>query len=161
MQVEAGPLGQPLLNSGVLGGGVVIQHQVKVQLRGRLPLNLLQEFQPLAVGVLGGGARQDFTFQVIEGGKERHGAVAVVVVGFGAQGGPGPRATPVGSSCRAWIWVFSSQHKARARSGGSRIEPNHVPEFGFKIRIARKLEDFGQVRLEVISGPESLHGGLL
>ena len=37
------------------------------------------------MGVLGGGVRQHFALQVIQGGKERHGAVAVIVVGFGAQ----------------------------------------------------------------------------
>jgi hypothetical protein len=48
-------------------GGVVIQREVQVQLRGRRPVNLLQEFQPLGVGVLGGRAPQDFAFQVVEG----------------------------------------------------------------------------------------------
>ena len=69
----------------MLVGGIVIHDQVQGQFRGRLPVQVFEELQPLAVGVLRSGAGQHLARQVVQGGKERHRAVAVVVVGFGTQ----------------------------------------------------------------------------
>src|SRR5438132_282215 len=61
----------------MLVGGIVIHDQVQGQFRGRLPVQVFEELQPLAVGVLRSGAGQHLARQVVQGGKERHGAVAV------------------------------------------------------------------------------------
>jgi hypothetical protein len=43
--------------------------------------------------------------------------------------------------------------------GWIQVQPKDVPEFGFKVRIARKLKDFRSVRLKVIFYPEPMDGG--
>ena len=48
---EAGMPGQPLLHRRMLVGGVVVGDEVQCFVPGRLAVDLLQEFQPLSMGV--------------------------------------------------------------------------------------------------------------
>ena len=80
MQVEARVTRQPGFDLGVLVGGIVVDDEVQLDPDGRLLLDVLQKAQPLAVGVAPVGAGNDFALQVVQGGKERHGAVPAVIV---------------------------------------------------------------------------------
>ena len=51
--------------------------------------------------------------------------------------------------------LITAQHKRLVR--WIEIEANHVPEFGFEVRIARQFERPGQVWLNLIGGPNPLH----
>src|SRR5918996_1802345 len=57
----------------------------------------------------------DLAVEDVEGGKERRGAVAFVVMGHGA-GSAGVRSS-------AWIWLFSSIDSTTAWAGGSTYSP--------------------------------------
>src|SRR5215471_20769811 len=84
MQLEARMTCQPALDGRVLMGGVIIQNDVDVLAQRNFAVDLLEKFQPLAVGVFLGGVSDDFALQIIQRGKEGNRAVAVVIVGLGA-----------------------------------------------------------------------------
>src|SRR6476660_1671182 len=60
MQFEARMTRQPAFNDRMLMGGVIIQNDVDALAQRNFAVDLLEEFQPLAVGVFLGGASDDF-----------------------------------------------------------------------------------------------------
>src|SRR5947207_16021252 len=81
MQMEARSLCQPAKHLGMLVRGVVVQNQVHVHLRRGIFLDLLEELQPPLVTMPGGSLSQNLAVEVIEGCKQRHRPVPVVVMG--------------------------------------------------------------------------------
>jgi hypothetical protein len=63
-----GPSGGP----GVLVGRLVIADEVKLELRGRLSVDLAQEAEPLLMAMARGGVGKDLAGKVVQGGKESH-----------------------------------------------------------------------------------------
>src|SRR6201998_1610262 len=84
MQFEARMTRQPAFNDRMLMGGVIIQDDVDALAQRNFAVDLLEKFQPLAVGVFLGGVSDDFALQIIQRGKEGDRTVAVVIVGLGA-----------------------------------------------------------------------------
>ena len=68
---EARVLGQPLLDVGMLVGGVVVHDQVQLQVLGRLALDQAQEFEPLLMPVPILAHRDHGAVQCIERGKQQ------------------------------------------------------------------------------------------
>src|SRR3954454_10470875 len=114
----------------MLVGGVVVHDEVQLETGGRLRLNLLQKLQPLAVGVASVGAGDDLALEVIQGGKGRHGAVTVVVVGARLKVAGFERQARLGALQGLNLAFSSSQHNTRAWSGGSRYSPRMSRELG-------------------------------
>src|SRR5580692_8117373 len=77
MQFEARMTRQPAFNDRMLVGGVIIQNDVDALAQRNFAVDLLEKFQPLAVGVFLGGVSDDFALQVIQRGKVGDGAVAL------------------------------------------------------------------------------------
>src|ERR1700750_742196 len=113
---------QPALDDLMLMGGVIVQNNVDALAQRNFAVDVLEKFQPLAVGVFLGGVSDDFALQVIQRGKESDGAVAIVIVGL-MRICPLPRGRPGWLRCSAWIWHFSSQQSTTACSGGLRYRP--------------------------------------
>ena len=59
MHVKALALGQPLQHLGMFVGGVVVQHHMILQVGRDVGIDLLEEFQPLNVGVAWLALRDD------------------------------------------------------------------------------------------------------
>ncbi len=59
----------------------------------------------------------------------------------------------------AWIWLFSSTHRARARWGGARQNPDDVTRLLHKERIGRQLEYLTPMRLQAEGLPDAMDGG--
>ena len=110
-----GPGGGP----GVLVGRVVIADEVKLELRGRLSVDLAQEAEPLLMARARGGVGKDLAGKVVQGGKESHRPMPIVIMGSGADVSLAQRQAELGA-LQAWHWFFSSQQSTKARSGGSR-----------------------------------------
>lgn len=84
MQLEAWMTSQPALDDRMFMGGVIVQNDVDVLAHRNFAVDLLEKFQPLAVGVFLGGVSDDFALQIIQRGKEGNRTVAVIIVGLGA-----------------------------------------------------------------------------
>ena len=70
----------PVGDGRVFVSCVMVGNQVQTDIRRRLPVELFQKGQPLAVGVLGRGLTEDLPVQGGQGGKERDRAVSLIVM---------------------------------------------------------------------------------
>jgi hypothetical protein len=80
MKMKSRMPSNPAQNDGVLVGAVVVGDQMDLFGRWRLPIDLLEELQPLLVAVPRHAATDDLTVQSTHGRKQRRGAIALVVV---------------------------------------------------------------------------------
>ena len=81
VQVVARSFLEPRCDLRRLVRGIVIQHQMDVPACGHGAFNLIQEAQELLLSVLFLAPANDFARCDVERGKERGGAVAVVIMG--------------------------------------------------------------------------------
>ena len=84
MQLKARMTRQPALYDRMFMGGVIVQNDMDVLAQRNFAVDLLEKFQPLALAVFLGGVSDDFALQIIQGGKEGHRTVAIVIMGLGA-----------------------------------------------------------------------------
>ena len=82
MEVEAGVSSQPLLYFGVFVGSVVIDHQMKVQIRRHLGLDVAQKLEKFLMPMAGLALRHDLSALDVERRKQSGRAMAFVVVGY-------------------------------------------------------------------------------
>ena len=83
VDVEAGVAAQPLLDGGMLMGGIVVDDEVQVQVWGGLPIHLSEELEPLLVAVSRRAGGDEPAVGQVEGCEEGCGAIALVVMGHG------------------------------------------------------------------------------
>ena len=76
----AGPSGQPALDAGVLVGGMVVDDEVDVEVRGHVGVDVFEEAQELLMAVVRPALGQDPAGGDIQGREEGGGAVADVAV---------------------------------------------------------------------------------
>src|SRR5580698_7935329 len=159
MQFEARMTRQPAFNDRMLMGGVIIQDDVDALAQRNLAVDLLEKFQPLAVGVFLSGVSDDFALQVIQRGKEGDGAVAIVIVGLRADMPSAQRQTRLTALQRLdlALLVTTEHHCLLWRI---EVKTDDIPKLRLKIRIAGKLKDTRQVWLDFVLTPDSLHGCL-
>jgi len=74
MEMEAGMLRQPVLHVGVLVGGVVVDHQVQIEIGGGLPIDDAEEPDELLMAMALRAAADHGAVQHVEGGKQGGGA---------------------------------------------------------------------------------------
>jgi len=159
MQLEARMTCQPALDGRVLMGGVIIQNDVDVLAQRNFAVDLLEKFQPLAVGVFLGGVSDDFALQIIQRGKEGNRAVAVVIVGLGADMAFAQRQTRLTALKRLDLaFLVTTEHHCLLRR--IEVKADDIPKLRLKVRIGGKLKDTGQVRLDFVFAPDPLHGRL-
>ena len=84
MEVKTGMALEPGGDFGVLVGRIVVANSVKLQLGGDFLVDLAQEGEPLLVAMARGGVGKHLAGKVVQGGKEGHRSVPVVVMGPGA-----------------------------------------------------------------------------
>lgn len=158
VHMEAGMLRQPGFHLGVLVGRVVVGDQVNREILGRFPVDLPQEGQPFLMPVLLGDGRDQFAFQIVQRGKQGQGAVAKVIVGGGLDMADAQWQARLSTFQRlALRLLVAAQHQRFLRR--VEIQTDDVPEFLLEARVVRQLEGSGQVRLDVVGGPQTLHAG--
>ena len=81
VEMVAGPVGQPALDAGVLVGGVVVEDEVDVEVRGHVGIDVFEEAQELLVAMARPVLGEDLAGGDVQGGEEGGGAVADVAVG--------------------------------------------------------------------------------
>src|SRR6476620_7189725 len=84
MDVKTGGTLEPAGNLGVLVGRIVVANDVKLELGSDLLIDLAQEGQPLLMAMARSGVGKYLAGKVVQGGKEGHRSMAIVVVGLGA-----------------------------------------------------------------------------
>ena len=84
MQHKPGMAGQPALDADVAVGAIVVEDQVQGFPVGKLGIELLEKLQELLMPVPGIALADHPAFDDLQGGKQRRGAVAMVVVRVGA-----------------------------------------------------------------------------
>jgi hypothetical protein len=139
VHLEARVLGQPVLHIGMLVRGVVVGDQVQRLVLGRFAVDLFQELQPLGVGVPLLALANDLAIEHVEGGEQRGGAVALVIVGH--------RLRPSLLQRQSRLRAVQSLHLALLIAaehqrvfGRRQVQADDVFEFFDKVRIPRDLE---------------------
>ena len=148
---------QPRLHLGVLVRGVVVGDQMQRLVLWGLAINLAQELQPLHVGVTLLALANDLAVKDVECGKQRGGAIALVVVCHGLRTPLFQRQPRLGAVQRLHLALLvTAQHQ---RTLGRRdVQAHDVFELFSELRIARDLEAAHKVRLEAMRVPMAHDG---
>ena len=120
MEVKTGMTLKPGGDFGVLVGRIVVANNVKPQLGGDFLVDLAQEGEPLLMAMARGGVGKHLAGKVVQGGKEGHRSVPVVVMGPGANVSLAQRQSGLGAFESLTLALFSSLQSTKACSGGSR-----------------------------------------
>jgi hypothetical protein len=154
VHVNAWRLGKPLLHYRMLVGRVVVGDQVKRLALGRFAINLSQELQPLGVPIL--ALTDDLAVQIVQRGKQRGRAVALVVVRHRLGATLLQRQARLRAIQRLDLALLvAAQHDGVLWRG--HVQVDDVFEFLDEQRIARDLEAAHQVRLQAIGLPMAHH----
>src|ERR1700728_515858 len=153
MKVKSRMSRDPAQDGRVLVGAVVVGDQVDLFVRGRLPIALLEELQPLLVAVPRHAATDDLTVQRTQGREHRRGAIALVVVSH--------RATTALLHRQAGLSPIKSLDLAlligtqdEGVLGRVEIERDDIFHFLDKAPIVAELEGPYPVRLEAVTLPD-------
>src|SRR5262252_2792134 len=150
---------QPALDERMFMSGVIVQNDVDVLAQRNFAVDLLEKFQPLAVGVFLGGVSDDFALQIIQCGKEGDRTVAIVIVGLGADMPFAQRQTWLAALKRLNL-AFLVTTQYHCLLGRIEVKTDNIPELRLKVRISAKLKDTRQVGLNFVLTPDPLHGRL-
>ena len=156
MQLEAGMLFQPGLHLGRFVGGVVVENQMDVARFLHGSVDAAQEAQELAGAMTRHAFPDDQTRLDVQRGKERGGAMALVIMGHRRrapllQGQPGLR--PIK---RLYLGLLiDAEHYGTVR--WIEIEANDLGNLLLKHRVVRDLEALHDVRLQPGISPDAPH----
>jgi len=145
--MEAGPLGQPGPDLGVLVGTVVVHHQMDVQVLGQGLLDLAQKAQELLVAVAGLALVDHLPCGHFQGGEQGGGAVADVVMGnfLHVTQAHGQQWLGAVQGLDLGFHVDAKQHRLVGRV---QVQANDVPHLLHKERVGGQLERLLPVGLE-------------
>jgi hypothetical protein len=96
VQVIAGMTGQPGFDLGMFVGGVIVHHQVHVEVGGDVAVQMLEKGQELLMAMAWFALGNHAAIEDVEGREERGGAMAEVVVSDPPRRNPDPKAGSVG-----------------------------------------------------------------
>ena len=136
--------------------GVIVDDRVdRLSLR-HLGLDGIEEADELLMPMVRHTAAGDFTFQDVEGGEQRSGAVALIVVGHGTGASLLHRQAGLGAieSLNLTLLVNRENNSVIGRID---VEPDDVLELGGKGRVIGQLELIHPVRFEAVRAPNTLH----
>ena len=136
----------------VLVRRVVVQDKMQVHAARRLPVDFLQEPEPLHVGVLLVNPRYQLPVKIVEGGEKRRRAMPVVVVRGGPDMADAERQGGLRTLKRLYLRLLVAAQDD-GLFGRGKVQPNHVPEFLLELRVVGKLEAMREVRFDVVARP--------
>ena len=135
---------------------IVVANDVKLQLGGDFLIDLAQEGEPLLMAMARGGVGKHLAGKVVQGGKEGHRSVPVVVMGPSADVSLAQRQSGLGAFESLTLALFiAAEHQGLL--GRVEIEAHDVPEFFLKLKVFGELEIAHPVGLQLMGRPEPLH----
>lgn len=132
MHMEALVLFEPGLHFRMFVRGVVVDDKVQLKVPGRLPLDFLEEVQPLLMPVLALDRTDQPPLKVIERSEQGHGAMANVIVRLRADMADAQRQSRFGTLQGLSLTFFiAAQHQCLVRR--SRYNPMTSQNFSSKL----------------------------
>src|SRR5260370_19868525 len=105
------------------------------------------------------GSRDNLALQITQSCEERGGAVANIIMGFGASVTLLQRKRALCAlQCLALTLLVATEHQSTLRR--IQIEPDNVPELLFKVRIIVDLKRLQPVWLNFVMAPNALYRAL-
>ena len=150
--------GEPGADLGVLVGAIVVEDHVD-HLAGRHgSLDRIQEADEFLMPVAGHAAPDQGALEDVQSREQRGGAVALVVVGHGAEPARLDRQSGLGAVERLnlRLLVDREHHRMRRRID---VQADDVPELGSEGGIPRQLKGLQAVGLQTVGLPDPLHRG--
>ena len=130
---------EPCPDPAVLVRGVVVGNDVDRQPVWRLPVDLLEEAQPLDMRVFCLETLDQLAVEIVHRREQRDGAVSDIVVGLGADVAGAERQSRLRAFQRLDLRLLvAAQHDGPLR--WIEIQPHDIPELGLELRIVRQLE---------------------
>jgi enamine deaminase RidA (YjgF/YER057c/UK114 family) len=120
-------------------------NDVKVELGSHLLIDLAQEGRPLLMGMARGGVGKHLAGKVVQGGKERHRSMPIVVVSPGANVSLAQRQAGLGAFEGLGLALFiTAEHQSsrKCRNGRLRSRPNARPRFQLLQLTGRHYDPF-------------------
>ncbi len=128
---------------------------MQIKMGGGLAINLLEEGQELVCPMAGQTFADDFAGRDFERGKERRGAVALIIMGHGSGAAFLQKQARLGPVERLNLaFLIDCQHKRRLRR--VEVEADGVLDLNGEFGIGRNLKTFDEMRLEIAFGPDAL-----
>src|SRR3984893_7756155 len=129
---------------------------MQIEMGGGLACNLLEEGQELVCPMANQTFADDFAGRDVERGKQRRGAVALIIMGHGSGAAFLQRQARLGPvECLNLTFLVDGQHKRPLRR--VEVKADDVLDLNDKAGIGRQLETFDEMRLETVFGTDALH----
>jgi len=138
----------------MLMSGVVVEDDVDGLVCGDLSVDHIQEADELLVPVAVHIAPDNRPVEDVQGGKERRGSVALVVVGHGAETPLLHGQARLGTVQRLDL-AFLIDGQDDSVSGRIDVKPDHIAQLADEVRIVRELELPIAVRLQAMGTPDA------
>ena len=155
MEVIARAAGEPRFDGRGLVGGVIIEHEMDVEIGRHGLLDLAEELAEFDRTVTLVAAADDVAGSNVQSGEQRGRAVTLVVMTTPLDLTGAHRQQRLGSvECLDLRFLVDAQHQGSV--GWVEVELDTVVHFVDKQRVGRQLEGFGAVRLQCNSGCRQL-----
>ena len=131
MEVNARMALKPGGDLGVLVGRIIVANDVKLEFGSDLLIDLAQEGQPFLMAMARGGVGEHLAGKIVQGGKEGHRSMPVVVVGLGANVSLAQRQSGLGAFEGLTLALFiAAEHQGpnRADRGRDPSRPRTFPQ---------------------------------
>ena len=147
MNMEAGPLGEPVPDQRRLVGGVVVGNQVHVQLGGHLGLDGIEKLAELQGPVAAVALANHLTGPGVQSSEEGRGAVAHVIMGapLGLARTQGQKRPGAVQGLDLGLLVHAQDQRPVRRV---EVEPHNIPHLLDEEGVRRQLEGLGAVGLQ-------------
>ena len=159
VHVNARAFGKPPLYGRMLVGGIVVGDQMQCLGRGRLPLGLPQELQPLEVAMPLLTLGDDLTVEDVERREQRGRAVALVVMRHRRRTALLHWQPWLGAIQRFYLALLVAAQHLRVLGRGP-VQADDVLESLHEARFARDLEAPNSMRLEPVLTPNPQYCGV-
>ena len=159
MQVVAWPLRDPGLDLGMLVGGIVVKDEMDVEIRGGFLVDQVQEGKPVLMAMPLPAFGNHPPRGHVQGGKQRGGAVADIVMGEAFDIAQVQGEFRLGAVQRLDLgFLIHAQHYRMV--GRIQVKPRDIADFLDKEGIGGQLEGLCQMGLDAEQGEPAMHGGL-
>ena len=154
--MDAGVAVQPPLDRGVFMRGVIVGDQMQGLALGDLPINYTEEPQPFLVPMAWQAGGDDGALGDIQGGKERGGAMALIIRRH--------RAAATGLERQAGLCAvqgldlaFLIHTQDDGMLGRVQIQAHHIRQFLLELRVPTELKGPDSMGLQAMGGPDALY----
>ena len=156
MHVDARVARQPPLDRGVFVRGIVVGDQMQGLALGDLAINQPKKLQPFLVPMARQAGGDKGALRDMQGGKERGGAMALVIMRH--------RAAATGLQRQAGLraiqgldLAFLIHAEDDGMLGRVQIQAHHILQLVLEVRISTELKGPDPVGLQAMGGPDPLH----